>query len=138
ASGGAPLFFPGDSLIHLVARAGLAGLALTVCGCALTIDATELGVPTSLAEAGQAPPQGTPFKVTKHPVYFLWGLAGGSLPNAEDVLAGQVGTGARIADLRIKVRSRVPDLLITALTFGVFAPRSVTFEGVVVPSSVRP
>jgi len=137
-SGGAPLVFPGDSLIHLVARAGLAGLALTVCGCALTIDATELGVPTSLAESAQAPPQGTPFKVTKHPVYLLWGLAGVSQPNAEDILAGQAGTGARIANLRVKVRTRVPDLLITVLTFGVIAPRSVTLEGIVVPSSIRP
>jgi len=56
-----------------------------------------------------------------------------SQPNLEDVLAGQVGTGARITNLRIKVRSRWSDLLITGLTLGVVVPRSVTFEGVVVP-----
>jgi len=102
-------------------------------GCALTFDARDLGVATSLAEPAQTPPQGTPFSVTKHPVFLLWGLAGASRPNAEDVLAGQVGTGARIANLRIKVRSRWSDLLITAITAGVIVPRSVTFEGVVVP-----
>jgi len=49
------------------------------------------------------------------------------------VLAGQVGTGSRIANLKIKVRSRWSDLLITALSFGAIVPKSVTFEGVIVP-----
>jgi len=106
-------------------------------GCALTFDARDLGVATSLAEPAQTPPQGTPFSVTKHPVFLLWGLAGASRPNAEDVLAGQVGTGARIANLRIKVRSRWSDLLVTVLTAGVLTPRSVTFEGMVVPGAAR-
>ncbi|HYU28604.1 MAG TPA: hypothetical protein VEK83_06220 [Gemmatimonadales bacterium] len=124
-------------MIRPVTRVGLAALALTVSGCALTFDARDLGVPTSLAEPAQSPPQGAPFRVTKHPVFLLWGLAGASRPNAEDVLAGQVGTGARIANLRIKVRSRWSDLLVTALTAGVISPRSVTFEGVVVPGGGR-
>ena len=46
-------------------------------------------------------------------------------------MAGQVGTGARIANLRVKVRSRWSDLLVTGLTLGLVVPRSVTFEGVV-------
>ncbi len=122
-----------------IARAGLAALALTVSGCALTFDSTELGVPASLAESAQNPPQGTAFRVTRHPVFLLWGLVPVSRPSAEDVLAGQVGTGARIANLRIKVRSRWSDLLITALSFGAIVPRSVTFEGIVVPpTGVRP
>jgi hypothetical protein len=104
----------------------------------MTFDATELGVPTSMAESAQAPPQGEAFRVTKHPVYLLWGLIGASKPNAEDVLAGQVGTGARVANLRIKVRARWTDILVTGLTAGLISPRSVTFEGVVVPSSIRP
>jgi hypothetical protein len=112
---------------------GLAALALTVSGCALTFDAAELGVPTAMAEAAQSPVAGTPFRVTKHPVFVLWGLVGASRPNAEDVLAGQVGTGSRITNLRIKVRTRWPDLLVTALTAGFISPRSVTFEGVIVP-----
>src|SRR5258705_516528 len=98
----------------------------------MTFDATDLGVPTSLAEAAQTPPQGTPFTVTKRPVYLLWGLAAASRPNAEDVLAGQVGTGRRIANLKIKVRARWSDLLVTVLTAGLISPRSVTFQGVVV------
>ena len=124
-------------MIRPATRVGptLVALALTMSGCALTFDARDLGVPTSLAEPAQSPPQGTPFRVTKHPVFLLWGLAGASRPNAEDVLAGQVGTGARIANLRIKVRSRWSDLLVTVLTAGVISPRSVTFEGVVVPAT---
>lgn len=98
----------------------------------MTFDAADFGVPTSMAESAQTPPQGTPFRVDKHPVYLLWGLAAAAQPNAEDVLAGQVGTGARIANLKIKVRSRWSDLLVTALTAGLITPRSVTFEGVVV------
>ena len=95
-------------MIHPVTRAGLAALALTLSGCALTFDATDLGVRTSLAESARTPPQGTSFRITKHPVFLLWGLTAASRPNAEDVLAGQAGTGARIANLRIKVRSRWP------------------------------
>lgn len=122
-------------MIRSVTRVGLPlALALTVSGCALTFDATELGVSTSMAEPAQAPPQGTSFRVTKHPVFLLWGLAGVARPNAEDLLAGQLGTGARIANLRIKVRSRWSDLLVTAITAGAITPRSVTFEGVVVPA----
>lgn len=109
--------------------------ALTLSGCALTFDATELGVPTSMAESAQAPPQGTPFRVTKHPTFLLWGLAGASRPNLEDVLAGQLGTGGRIANLRIKQRTRLGDLFVTVLSFGFLAPRTVTFEGVVVPGT---
>jgi hypothetical protein len=118
---------------RLIARVGLATLALTVSGCALTFDSTDLGVPTSMAEPAASPPQGTAFRVTRRPVFLLWGAIPVARPNAEDVLAGQVGTGSRIANLRIKVRSRWSDLLVTALSFGTIVPRSVTFEGVVVP-----
>jgi hypothetical protein len=51
------------------------------------------------------------------------------------VLAGQVGSGARIANLRVKVRSRWSDILVTVLTGGLIVPRSVTFEGIVVPKA---
>jgi len=113
-------------------RASVLALALVVNACALTLDSTHLGVPVSLAGSPQVPDSGTPFRVTKHPVYLLAGLLPVSQPNLEDVLAGQVGTGVRITNLRIKVRSRWSDLLVTALTLGVVVPRSVTFEGVVV------
>ncbi len=137
--GGAPLFLPGRLVTRFVTRVGAAPIAvlaaLTLTGCALTFDATELGVPTTMSESAVAPAQGTRFRITKHPTFLLWGLVGASRPNVEDVLAGQVGTGARIADLRIKVRSRWGDLLVTALSFGFLAPRTVTFEGVVVPGT---
>ena len=107
-------------------------MALTLNGCAMTFDAADLGVPTSLAESARTPPRGTAFSVTKHPVYLLWGLTAASRPNAEDVLAGQVATGARVANLKIKVRARWSDLLVTVLTAGLVSPRSVTFQGVVV------
>ena len=117
----------------MVPRATLLALALAQSGCALTLDSSHLGVPVSLAGAAAAPDSGVPFRVTKHPVYLVAGLLPVSQPNLEDVLAGQVGTGARIENLRVRVRSRWSDLLVTALTFGLVVPRSVTFEGVVVP-----
>jgi protein-S-isoprenylcysteine O-methyltransferase Ste14 len=115
-----------------VSRASVLALTLAVSACALTFDSTHLGVPVSLAGAAQAADSGTPFRVTKHPVYLVAGLLPVAQPNLEDVLAGQLGTGARISNLRIKVRSRWSDLLITGITFGLIVPRSVTFEGVVV------
>ena len=114
-------------------RAWVLVLAFSASGCALTFDSRRLGVPVSMAGAAPAADSGAAFRVTKHPVYLIAGLLSVSQPNLEDVLAGQVGTGARIADLRIRVRSRWSDLLVTALTLGFVVPRSVTFEGVVVP-----
>lgn len=124
-------------MTRFVTRAGKGFLVLACTlsagGCAMTFDATGFGVPTSMAESAQAPPvQGAAFRITKHPTFFFWGLAGAARPNAEDVLAGQVGTGRRIANLRIKVRSRWSDLLVTAITAGLVTPRTVTFEGIVV------
>jgi hypothetical protein len=114
-----------------VTRASVFALALALSGCALTLDATHLGVPVSLASSAQGPDSGTAFSVTKHSIYLLVGLVQVSQPSLEDVLAGQVGTGARVANLRVKVRSRWSDLLVTGLTLGLVVPRSVTFEGVV-------
>ena len=128
--------FSGRSVNRRILRGGPAALLLAVSACALNFDSTQLGVPVSLAEAAQSPPQGTPFRVTKHPVFLLWGLTTASPPNLEDVLAGQVGTGGRIANMRIRIRSRWSDLLVTVLSAGLISPRSVTFEGVVVSAPV--
>jgi len=116
----------------LVSRGSVLVLALTLSGCALTLDSTHLGVPVELAGAAQRPDSGTPFRVTKHAIYMLLGLVQVAQPNLEDVLAGQVGAGTRITNLRVKVRSRWSDLLVTGLTLGLVVPKSVTFEGVVV------
>ena len=132
---GAPHCFPGSPVIRPVMRAGLLALVLALNGCALSFDGTHLGVPATMAEAAQTggpTTPGTPFAVTRHPVFLLWGLVPAGQPSLEDVLAGQVGTGAAIANLKIRVRSRWSDLLVTGLTLGLIAPRSVTFEGVVV------
>lgn len=112
-------------------RAAVLCLALALNGCALTLDTAHLGVPVTLAGPAQQPDSGTPFRVTRHAIYFLIGLVPVTQPNLEDVLAGQVGTGARITNLRVKVRSRWSDVLVTGLTLGLVVPRTVTFEGVV-------
>ena len=113
-------------------RGAPVALVLALSACGLTLDSTELGVPTSLAEAATTPPQGTAFRVTRHAVYFLWGAVSAGTPNLETVLAGQVGTGTRITNLRVHLRSSFSDVLVTLLTVGLIAPRSLTFEGVVV------
>lgn len=115
-----------------ITRAGLAVLALSAAACAQTFDSVELGVPVSLAEAAQAPVVGDTFSVTKHPVWFLWGLVPAPQPNLEDILAGQLKAGSRIANVRIRQRMRWSDILITAITLGLASPRALTIEGIVV------
>jgi hypothetical protein len=112
-----------------------AGLALLLCGllsgCAITFDARTLGVPVTLASPADQPPQGSRFTVTSRAVYALWGLAKLKEPSLRKALAAQLAGGSGVADLKIKVRSRFSDLVITVLTAGLIVPRAVTFEGVV-------
>jgi hypothetical protein len=111
------------------------GLALifsvVLTGCAETFDATNLGVPATLAAPAGQPPDGSRFRITIRAVYGLWGLATIKQPSLRKTLAAQLAGGSGIADLKIKVRSRWSDVLITALTAGLIVPRAVTFEGVV-------
>lgn len=118
---------------RLLPCVALASLGIAAGGCALTFDSARLGVPVTMAGPARAPPVGTPFQVTRHPLFVAWGAFTALAPRLEDVLAGQVGTGSGVANLRIRVRARWSDLLITGLTAGLFSPRTVTFEGVVVP-----
>lgn len=101
-------------------------------GCANTFDATRLGVPATLASSASAPPEGTPFKVTSRAVYGIWGLVKFSEPSLQKSLASQLAGGSEVANVRIRVRSKFSDLLVTGLTLGLVVPRAVTFEGVVV------
>lgn len=101
-------------------------------GCALTFDATHLGVPVTMAGPPQSTPGGTPFHVTRHPVYLFLGLARVGTPDLEDVLEGEVGSGAGVQNLRINVAASPTDVLFTVLTLGLISPRTVTFEGEVV------
>ncbi len=101
-------------------------------GCAQTFDATSLGVPATLASPAGQPAQGEPFTVTSRAVFAFWGVIRVSQPSIEKALASQLVGGKRVADVRIKVRSRWSDLLFTGLTLGLIVPRAVTVEGVVV------
>jgi hypothetical protein len=107
-------------------------LALSLLGgCAHTFDATTLGVPVTVASPAGQEPQGDRFSVSAKSVFTFWGLLRLKEPSLRKALAAQLAGGSGVADLKIKVRSRWSDVLITALTLGLIVPRSVTFEGVV-------
>ena len=102
-----------------------------LAGCAHTFDARTLGVPATMASPAGQVPQGARFSVTSRAVFGFWGLLKYREPSLRKALAAQLAGGSGIADLRIKVRSRWSDVLITGLTLGLIVPQSVTFEGVV-------
>lgn len=106
-------------------------LILTLGGCAQTFDATTLGVPATLASPAGQPPAGDRFRISGKAVYMAWGLFRLKEPSLRKALAAQLVGGSGVADVKIKVRSRWSDLLLTVLTAGLLVTRSVTFEGVV-------
>lgn len=106
-------------------------LLLLLAGCAQTFDATGLGVPATLSSAAGQPPQGDRFAVNGKAVFGFWGALRFRHPSLQKALAAQLGGATGVADVRIRVRSRWSDLLITVLTAGVIVPRTVTYEGVV-------
>ncbi len=99
--------------------------------CAQSFDAASLGVPATLASLPGEAPQGERFRVNGTSIYFAWGLVSVTQPSLQRALAGQLVGGRAVAEVKIKVRSRWSDLLITGLTLGLVVPRTVTFEGVV-------
>ncbi len=107
-------------------------MLLLAAACANTFDASKLGVPARLASEASTPAEGTPFNITSRAVYGLWGVVKFSEPSLKKTLAAQLAGGKEIADVRIKVRSKFSDILITGLTLGLIVPRAVTVEGVVV------
>ncbi len=115
------------SLLSLPALLLLSSLG----GCAETFDATTIGVPVTLASPVGQQPAGVRFRVTSHALYGFWGLAKIKDPSLRKALAAQLAGGSGIADLKIKVRSRWTDVLVTALTGGLIVPRAVTYEGIV-------
>ncbi len=119
-------------LHRLVPVVVLALFTALQAGCSLTLDATTLGVPATLASSASAPAEGTKFSVTSRAMYGLWGVVKLSEPSLRKTLASQLAGGKSVADVRIKVRSKFSDLVITALTLGLIVPRAVTIEGVVV------
>lgn len=106
-------------------------LLVLLSGCAHTFDATTLGVPATIASPAGQEPQGSRFSVSSKSVFSFWGLLRLKEPSLRKALAAQLAGGSGIADLRIRVRSRWSDVLITGLTLGLVIPRTVTFEGVV-------
>ena len=110
-----------------------------VGGCALTLDARSLGANTMLSSGPGEQPTGQEFHVTRKAVYLLWGVATASQPSMERVLAGQLTGEQHIANLRVKVSSKVGDIIATVLTVGLIVQRSVTYEGIIVgPSAPVP
>jgi hypothetical protein len=113
---------------RVIAALAVAGL---LAGCAQTFDAATLGVPATMASPAGQPSAGDRFRVTSHAVFGLWGAVRFKEPSLRRTLAAQLGGGAGIADLKIRVRSRWTDVVFTVLTAGLVVPRTVTFEGVV-------
>ena len=104
-------------------------LAVTMGGCALSFDAGTLGVRVSMSEPAGPPPQGTEFEVSRKAVFLVFGLFRASSPSLEDAMAGQLLDADEVQNLRIRVRSRFGDILVSVLTGGLIIPRSVTFYG---------
>ena len=112
--------------------AAIASLLLAGTACVQTFDTTTLGVPVTMAAPVGESADGTRFKTTAHSVHGFFGLVTISQPSLQKALARQLVGGQQIGQLKIKTRSRWSDLLITGLTLGLLAPRTVTYEGVII------
>ncbi|MHB1329644.1 MAG: hypothetical protein ACYC2K_15710 [Gemmatimonadales bacterium] len=118
------------STIRRVAVAGaLIGL---LSGCVQTFDATSLGVPATMAAAAGDPAAGEAFRIRSHTVHAFWGAVKLKDARLDRALASQLVGGKEIAQLKIKTKSRWTDLLVTGLTLGIIAPKTVVYEGVVI------
>ena len=123
--------FPRAGRANLPAYALCLAATLLVGACATTIDATTLGVPATLSSPAGQRPTGERFRINTHSVHGAWGLATLKRPAVDKILASQLVGKTSLADIRIRIRSRWSDILITALTAGLIVPRTVTVEGVV-------
>lgn len=110
-------------------------VALGAAGCAMTFDATSLGVPVVMASPASQPAVGDTFNVTSRATFLAWGLYPIKIPSLQNTLEGQLAGGRGVQNLRIRVHRRWSDLLVTALTAGLVVPVSVTFDGVITPPS---
>ena len=106
-------------------------LLLLTGACVHTFDGRTLGSRTTLADRATQQPQGEAFRVTKSAIFVFWGIGTASRPMLDRVLAGQVTGESEVKNLRVTVKSRFSDVLITVLTAGVIIPRTVVYEGVV-------
>lgn len=101
-------------------------------GCAQAFDATNVGVPVTMASAAGEVPAGQAFRISTHTVHGLWGMVALKKASLDRALANQLVGGKEIAQLKVKTKSRWTDLLFTGLTLGLIAPKTVVYEGVVV------
>jgi hypothetical protein len=101
-------------------------------GCVQTFDSTTLGVPVTMAAAPGEAQAGTAFKTQTHTVHAFFGLVTLSQANLQKSLARELVGGQQVTQLRIKIKSRWSDLLLTGLTLGLIVPRTVTYEGVII------
>ena len=106
-------------------------VVLLGAGCAQQFDATTLGVPATMASPVGQVPEGDHFKVNQTAIYMILGLVPLSRPQLDKALARQLVGGKGVANLKITVKSRWFDLLVTGVTLGILVPRTVTYEGVI-------
>ncbi len=107
------------------------GLPAALGACALTFDTRSLGVPVTMASPVAAPAVGDTFTVRQTAVHLFWGAYQVRAVNLQSALANQLGEGHGIANLRIRTRKSLGDLILTILTAGLVSPTSVTFDGVI-------
>lgn len=113
-------------------RAGRLLALLLVSGCVQSFDSTTLGVPVTMGAAPGEAPEGTAFKTNSHSIHAFWGLLSLSKPSLQKALARQLVGGQSVAQLKIKTRSSWSDVLFTVLTVGLLAPRTITYEGMII------
>jgi hypothetical protein len=101
-------------------------------GCVERFNAVQLGVPITMGSPAGTPAEGERFRVNQSSIHVLWGFGTLTHASLERALASQLLGGQGVTDVRITVRSRWSDLLISGLTLGLVVPRTVTFEGVIV------
>lgn len=113
-------------------RALLLAASVSLGACSLNLDAANLGVPVTMAAPAGTVPEGAAFSVNVKSVHGFFGLVSLNHPSLRKALATQLVGGKGVAGLKIKVRSRWTDILVTGLTLGLITPRTITFQGVVV------
>ena len=122
----------------MLRHSAILALALVAGGCAQTFDATTLGVPVTMASDAGLVPQGTEFKVQATSLWFAWGMIPMSTPDLRKTLAAELVGGRSVANLKIKTGGSLMNLIITVGTLGIFVPRTITFEGVIVGGPTAP
>lgn len=107
----------------------ISSLALT-SACALNYDTRALGIPVTMAAPAAGAVPGDTFNVTTRAVHVFWGLAAVRNPSLQHALSNQMGTSTGVANLTIRSRKKLPDVLLTVLTLGVLSSTAVTYQGV--------